>query len=283
MNLQLNLHNLLVDIYSYYDSTDFGKIKNNVQSTVLSASYIGESIYTVPNNNIIDSYDFILIKQDIAEQEYNFGTDKTLTWTTMEDTLPLQQIVEQVNKHQVSDVVRYVEGGKYSDIAVYESQGYICNIAKYPTVTRAEAFKSGFAIVKDASDNGEFYLNGKPVTPTYDAEGKLIEVEAPEYIERYYRAMEIIYTLNTDVYFRNLLQYGVSGTNYRVVDVTVPDSEKYVIKNAEGSNVQNMDLLHTGDVFNAYFCETLGWTEAIEASYYSQNEDSVLPKVADEN
>ena len=278
-----NDKDLLVNIADYYDSTDFGKIKNNIQSTVLSASYITDGndkqIFTVPNNNKIDSYDFILINKAIAEQEYNFGTDKTLTWNTYEDTKALRDLVEQFGKYEVEEVVRLVPGGVYSDIAKYEAEGFICNIAKYPTVTKAEAFKSAFAIVKDNNDKGEFNLDGTPVTPTYDEEGKLISVKAPEYIERYYRAMEIIYSLNTDVYFRNLLQYGVSGTNYHLVDATVPDAEKYVIPVNKGSNVYNMDLLYTGDLFNAYYCEQLGWTDVVYQSIYRQNEESVFPSV----
>ena len=176
--------------------------------------------------------------------------------------------------HEVSDVVRFVEGGKNSDIAAYEAEGWVCNIAKKPTVTREEAFKSSFAIVKDSSDTGAFKLNGSPVTPP--AAGEEFP-KTPDYIERYYRAMEVIYALNTDTYFRNLLQYGVSTVNYRLVDATAPDSKKYVVRYTEGSNVYNMELLYTGDVFNAFFCEELGWTEVVKQSVALQNEDSVLP------
>ena len=37
-----------------------------------------------------------------------------------------------------------------------------------------------------------------------------------------------------------------------------------------------MDLLYTGDIFKAYFCEELGWNEAAKADYAAQNEQAVV-------
>ena len=85
-----------------------------------------------------------------------------------------------------SDYVKVVNGD-YSDKAAYEAEGYICNVSSYPQVTEEEAFASSFAIV-----NGIQYSD---------------------------RAMEILYLLNSDTYFRNLLQYGASGTCYSLEEI----------------------------------------------------------------
>ena len=71
-----NERDLLVNISDYYSSTDFGKIKNNIVTTVYNASFIDNAIYTVANNSVIDSYDFVLVKQSLAGQVYNYGTDR---------------------------------------------------------------------------------------------------------------------------------------------------------------------------------------------------------------
>ena len=100
------------------------------------------------------------------------------------------------------------------------------------------------------------------------------------------RAMQILFALNNDVYLRNLLQYGVEGTNYTVVDndvkrVTYIDTTGLTgeaLENAlnNNENVYNMNLFYTGDVFNAYFCSELGWVKSVYDNGLMQNKDSVV-------
>ena len=80
--------------------------------------------------------------------------------------------------------------------------------------------------------------------------------------------MKIIYSINTDTYLRNLLQYGVMGTNY-----TVENGD--IVRIAEGENVYHMDLLHTGDIFKAEFCSEINWTKTAYDNGVAQNKDSV--------
>ena len=58
------------------------------------------------------------------------------------------------------------------------------------------------------------------------------------------RAMEVVTYLNTNEEFRNLIQYGIEGTNYALDEVT-----DEVIKLTSD---YNMDLAKTGNMFIAY-------------------------------
>ena len=86
------------------------------------------------------------------------------------------------------------------------------------------------------------------------------------------RAMEIIYAINTDVELRNYLQYGVEYTNYTVVD-------DLVVPTTDPDSLYVMNLLYTGDVFNALYCEAEGfvkWNEDAKKFGELQNADSVI-------
>ncbi len=69
------------------------------------------------------------------------------------------------------------------------------------------------------------------------------------------RAMEIITYLNTDVEFRNLLQYGLENVNYTLNPVVKKtdgmDAEYYYVTETE-NNLYKMDVKKTGNEFIAY-------------------------------
>ncbi|MBR2343403.1 MAG: extracellular solute-binding protein [Clostridia bacterium] len=261
--------NLLADLTRYYDSKKYGLYDaemfarlNVLMSTkhLITASYVEDKIYTVPNDHVIGEYEFLLVKNDVVEKYYNYSLTEIKTWTdySSEELVALRERIDADGVFSSADAIKYVTAGKYSDIAAYESEGYVCNIAKYPEVTRAEAFKSAFAIIKDASDDGK-PINGSD----------------PAYMERYYRAMEVIYTINTDATLRNYLQFGVQGPNYLLS--ALDDTTTQVVRNDTGSGVYDMDLSHTGGIFNALFCEELGWTPDVKDSALAQNKDARLP------
>ena len=148
--------------------------------------------------------------------------------------LHLKSVIEADGKN-FDDYVKVVSGD-YSDKAIYEAEGYICNVSSYPQVTEDEAFASSFAIV-----------NG---------------IQYPD------RAMEILYLLNSDKYFRNLLQYGVEGVNY------VKDNNGNIVSSLEGDGVYNMNMLYTGSAFLLYNSEM--WTKEMNDIGLAQNKESVV-------
>ena len=101
--------------------------------------------------------------------------------------------------------------GSGKDIEAY-SQDYYSVILEYPVATQEDLFKSMFAV--------------------------------SSYTENVDRCMEIITHLNTNAQFRNLLQYGIKGTNYEVTD---SDCAMRM-----SDNLYVMDVYKTGNMFVAY-------------------------------
>lgn len=112
--------------------------------------------------------------------------------------------------------MRVVKGG-YETKAELEAEGYAVLTIQAPRATEEDVFGSMFAISETSSDTN--------------------------------RSMEIITYLNTNEEFRNLLQYGIEGVNYKLATVEGGD-EEYVVETAD--NVYKMDVNKTGNVFIAY-------------------------------
>ena len=137
--------------------------------------------------------------------------------------------------------------GMYEDKAAIEAAGNYCNIVAYPTSDADCAFESAFAIVNGTKD--------------------------PK------RAMEMVYAINNDIELRNLLQYGVKDTNYTLEQVNLgtedePNYIYFVTRIDSGESVYYMNLRQTGNVFNAYYCEAIGWTPEVSANGTVQNKES---------
>ena len=188
----------------------------------------------------------ILINSEIAKQ-YNVDEAELSTYTDI-DNIKSKNLWHRLldNGINPADYIKEVVG-MYEDKALLEAQNKYCNISAYPTVTAEEAFSSAFAIV-----------NG-----TKDAK----------------RAMEIIYAVNNDSELRNMIQYGVKDTNYRIEEVNVgteaePVKVYYVVRNVGDKVSYVMDLEYTGNVFNAFYCDELGWTKEASDNGRKQNDDS---------
>ena len=78
--------------------------------------------------------------------------------------------------------------------------------------------------------------------------------------------MKLIYAINTDIELRNFLQYGVLGANYN-------NNNGDISRINDGVNTYDMNLIYTGDVFKAYNCSALGWTDSAKNYGAQQNKD----------
>ena len=224
----------------FFNSDTYGTLNTNIAESLLAASKIDNKFYCVPNNHVVGAYEYLVINKDKAE-ELNFGPKTITTYDTYDKSADLRAAIE-ANGDTVSDYVYLIEDGKYEDKAAIEASGeWVCNIVSKPVATAAEAFSSAFAI-----------------SSTIDA----------EYADR---CFEILFALNMDTYFRNLLQYGVNVTNY-----TIDDNEVVTRKINDENNAYNMNLLYTGNVFKAYYCEELGWTKDAKTYGEAQNLDSTF-------
>ena len=241
----------LADLTDYYYSKDyekdFGTLKTQISSALIDSSKVLEysedtkdsvsKLYTVPNNRVLGEYEYLVIDKEVAVKECKFSNTEIAGYKSLDDAAELMQVMTN-RGYNASELVRIVKGPY--EIRKELSATNICNIIKVPTVTKAEAFASAFAVIKNS-----------------DAEFN-------------YRAMKMIFAINTDLQLRNYLQYGVSGANYIVNDdgdiVRLPDSE----------NTYDMNLAYTGDVFKAAFCSELAWTKDAKDFGILQNADAVV-------
>jgi hypothetical protein len=66
------------------------------------------------------------------------------------------------------------------------------------------------------------------------------------------RNLEIIAMLNTESEIRNLLQYGIEGTNYTLKTAVGADGKEYEYADMKADNLYVMDVAKTGNMFVAY-------------------------------
>lgn len=253
----------LIELNSYYASNTFGRINSNdlipeslrqmitISNNDNETGVTSNIKYVVPNNHIVGSYEYFMIHKAMAE-EVRIGDKKIQGMTSFDnpDLIDLQNRLVQYRDLLISkgydpdQCIVHLEGAMYEDRYSYIENGYVCVEVKTPkdTMTVEDAFAASYGIVAQ-------------------------EGSAKSNEEHYLRCMEIIYALYTDTYFRNLLQYGVEVSNYEIVDGNV-------IRTDTGDNVYNMDLLHTGTIFNAYYCEELGWDSVKAVAGAEQNKAS---------
>ena len=253
----------LADLTALYKDTAFAKLNVTIASDILEASKIDNKFYCVPNNHVIGDYDHngvigdygykYLVIDEAAARQLGYGDTATLaSYDTIEKFMAEGALGSKLSCVSYDADNGTLEcsctDGKCVEVvyAGYDAQKTFVDGGKYftvlesPKTTAENAFESAFAVV-----------NG-----TCDVK----------------RAMEIIYAINSDVTLRNLLQYGVEGTNYEVVD---GDIIRYDATN-HPDDVYHMNVLYTGNIFNALYCSELNWTAAVLASGAKQNGKSVI-------
>jgi hypothetical protein len=213
-----------------------------------------EKLFFIPNDHIIGEYTYTVVNRAIAEGQLNFSAQTELHEMYIKDGVAndiAQELIDSVAANlpetDVDEVICEVKGA-YSDKAVWEARGYICNVSSYPTVSEEETFAAGFAVLT-------------PPTYDYDLDEESTTTNE-DFLTR--RAMDVIYSINVESEIRNLLQYGVKSINY--------ETKTEIVKNARGEDVEvtyvvskegngyKMNLLHTGDMFNAYYSEENVWS-----------------------
>lgn len=231
----------LCSLDSYLETNKYGQLNTTIPTSLLQASKLDGSLYSIPNNHVIGSYEYLLIDKEIAKK-CNISETMATGFTSYEAVI---DILEAKGYDNAGGNYVALVSGSYEDRFLYENQGYYCNVTKKPVADKNEAFSSAFAIVD------------RNVT------GAKVDVND--------RAMQIIYDLAMKDKLRNILQYGVAGTNYKLD----ADEDNVVAKFEKGPNLYSMNLIYTGNVLNAFICEEIGWTEESKANTVSQNADSV--------
>ncbi len=240
--------NKLENLSGYLQLPAYGTLNVKIPTTLLDACVWrvdkdgGELLYAIPNNHVIGEYQYLVIDREVAEQQLKYSLTKLQEYTSYDKTAELRLDMEEAGYN--SEEYVYIQNGAHSLKAELEADNRnVCNIIQSPVVDLDEAYSSAFAIV----DSGNDVVDN--------------------------RAMEIIYALNSDVELRNLLQYGVYGTNYTLSD----DGEILMVN--DDANTYRMKLEYTGNIFVASYCDEIGWTAEIAKNGEKQNADSIFNKV----
>ena len=233
------------NVNPYLQLSAYGTLNVKIPSTLFDACTWGvdeegnDIIYAVPNNHVIGQYQYLVIDREVAEQQLKYSLTELLSYTSYDATVALRADMERAGYNAEEYV--YIQSGAYALKGELEANNKnVCNVVQMPTVDINEAYSSAFAIV----DTGNDVVDN--------------------------RAMEIIYALNNDVELRNLLQYGVYGTNYTLSD----DGEILMVD--DETNTYRMKLEYTGNIFVASYCDEIGWTAEIAKNGEKQNADSVF-------
>ena len=132
--------------------------------------------------------------------------------------------------------------GDYSAYETYKAQGYYPVIVKYPTVDAEDVFDSMFGVC------------------TYS-----VDLSA---------SMQIVTYLNTNADFRNLIQYGVEGEHYKVVEDEHGNKSVERLVDDNEKIYYSMDLFKTGNAFIAY--PEAGMNPEIWEIGKDQNRDALI-------
>jgi hypothetical protein len=229
----------LANLTEYYSTKTFGQMNVKIARPLLEASKVNNSLYTVPNNRVVGEYEYLVINK-LAIQEFKYTNAELAAFKSYEDASALIEDMTEAgySNERISELVRVVKG-PYELRSEFTDE--ICNVISVPTVDRAEAFSSAFAVI------------GRELTKYND------------------RSIEIIYAINNDTELRNLLQFGVEGQNYNRAPKTIE-----VVRVIDGKNDYEMNLIYTGNVFTSYNCAEIGWTNDAKANGQKQNQDAIF-------
>lgn len=234
----------LRNLAGYLELPKYGTLNVKIPGTLLDACVWGtdeegaELLYAIPNNHVIGEYQYLVIDREVAEQQLKYSLTELLSYNSYDATEALR--ADMLKEGYDPEQYVYIQNGAYELKGELEANNKnVCNVIENPVVDLDEAYSSAFAIVNTSND-------------VVDA-----------------RAMEIVYALNSDVELRNLLQYGVYGTNYTL------STDGEILMEDDEANIYRMKLEYTGNIFIASYCDEIGWTAEVASNGEKQNAASV--------
>ena len=256
---------------------DYKKLNTIVDKALLSASATEDgTYYSVPNNHKIGYYEYVVINKEMARDTLHFPEEELASMTTEASLEELKtRILALDSTLNVDDYVRVLKGD-YTDLQDYKkldlttdtmpsdlekaSEVNFVNIKAYPNATKEEAFLSAFAVIKSLDDTEEDFE-------------KYTEMQQETLKSHYSNCMKIIYALNKDAEFKNMLQYGYVGTNYTQdknkanhINLLKNDSVRYTMNN-----------IYTGNAYISYYCDEISWDANAHDVWLRQNANAKTP------
>ncbi len=221
------------------EDAKYGLLNAKIASSLMEASKLDGKLFSIPNNHLIDGvegYTYLKLNRQACEIWLNHDANYLRGIDTVEEIDALKQELADigVTANEIAEYVQEVRGSYATKAEIEKGEKYIANVITSPTTTAEDAFGGAFAVLKGT-----------------DAD----------------RAMRIIYAINMDSSFHNLLLYGIKDTNYSLNDGVVTrfdtENKKYYI-----------NIRYAGNVFHALYCEDEGWTAEIAAYAEMQNKEA---------
>ena len=221
------------------EDAKYGLLNAKIASSLMGASKIEGKLFSIPNNHLIDGvegYTYLKLNRQACEIWLNHNADYLRGIDTPDEIEAIKSELAGIGvpAEEISEYVQEVRGSYATKAEIEKGEKYIANVIVSPTATAEDAFSGAFAVLKGT-----------------DAD----------------RAMRIIYAINMDSTFHNLLLYGIKDTNYQLKDGVVTrfdtENKKY-----------NINILYAGNVFQALYCEAEGWTAEVAAYAEMQNKEA---------
>lgn len=260
---------------------DYKQLKQYINPNVLLGGKVDGSTYAIPTNKQIASeYKYIVLDKELVEK-YGIDATKIKTLTSSEtvkflkavkegepDVAPMLEKVEEApgivglfsNEKTIfgtylsntsvvgikTEPKNLLSTWQYTDHYVYmkqyERNGYFAENPTSDTRFGLAVMTGDESLLEELGDKYIVNELEKPIATSETTGDYMLAISS--YSQASERCMEIISYLNTNAEFRNLLQYGIEGENYKIDG----DSGKLVRLNQE----YMMDIYATGNAFIAY-------------------------------
>ncbi len=194
---------------------------------------------------------------DIANVKY-FGLDengnRTDAFSVMGGTYSSSFKYKEKNNYYPSQNI-FADVGfreQMQVLAGYKEKGYYGTDANSDKPFAVGYIKGNYMDIEEYLEDYEIVVVEEPVINTMDLFENMFAVGA--YTRSVSKSMQIITYLNTNVDFRNLILYGIEGTDYDIVEKEVDGKTYKTVKKI--GDAYNMSLEKTGNTFIAYPLDT---------------------------
>ena len=260
----------------------FKKLGDYIYPATLEAAKVDGKLYAIPNNGPIASEaTYITVNGELAK-EFKLDTYGMDSLTDLADFLAFAATKEGVTpiRNTGADVANVLYMGAdaatralTSDFSLvgqfgsnatltapeslFANKSYTDELLALAKLNYAGYFGNGadenYAVEIKTGDlaamcadreNNEIIVLSAKAKPTQEIVSSMFAISAFSDANAFNRAMEVVTYLNTNEEFRNLIQYGIEGTNYALDEVT---NEMVKL-----TSDYNMDVAKTGNMFIAY-------------------------------
>lgn len=266
-----------LDSYFFGDGSRYSSISKMVLKSVFDQLKVSGKTYGMPNNHLYgDKYQYILVNKELIDSYDGLKKDD------IKNVLSCEDFIKSVGENGESGIVPFVASA--DDVAnfiyftsgdgqsvlgsdganpdyVFSSDAYNSYVSFYKRLNDLSYVKSGLGEGEKAAVmvfygtntdvavyEDEYYAikTGNPVAYDDDVFASVFAISS--YSADYDRSMRILYLLQNNTEIRTLLQYGISGEDYKIE--LNEDGEKKIVVNPESA--YKMNVLYTGNGYTTY-------------------------------